>query len=115
MKEKYFDFNVTHALEKLQADDGLWINHENFLKICHEINLVKKLKRKRCKVHRLFDRTPQIGILLQMDGRPHRWFSIEESCLIGAIDEASNENYYSEFFEAETTVGCLKVLRKIIE
>ncbi len=45
----------------------------------------------------------------------HRWFGVEESCLIGAIDDANNENYYSEFFESETTVGCLKVLRKIIE
>ena len=115
MKEKYFDFNVTHALEKLRADEGLKINRESFRKICHEINLVKKLKRKRGKVHRLRDRTPQIGVLLQMDGSPHRWFNNEESCLIGAIDDANNENYYSEFFEAETTVGCLKVLRKIIE
>ena len=115
MKEKYFDFNITHALEKLQADEGLKINRESFRKICHEINLVKKLKRKRGKVRRLRDRTPQAGVLLQMDGSPHRWFNNEESCLIGAIDDANNENYYSEFFEGETTVGCLKVLRKIIE
>lgn len=115
MKEKYFDFNVTHALEKLEIDEGIKINRESFRKICHEINLVKKLKRKRSKVRRLRDRTPQTGVLLQMDGSPHRWFNNEESCLIGAIDDANNENYYSEFFETETTVGCLKVLRKIIE
>lgn len=115
MKEKYFDFNVTHALEKLHTDEGLKINRESFRKICHEINLVKKLKRKRNKVRRLRNRTPQVGVMLQMDGSHHRWFNDEESCLIGAIDDASNENYYSEFFETETTVGCLKVLRKIIE
>lgn len=115
MKEKYFDFNVTHALEKLHADEGLKINRESFRKICHEINLVKKLKRKRSKVRRLRDRTPQVGIMLQMDGSPHHWFNNEESCLIGAIDDANSENYYSEFFETETTLGCLKVLRKIIE
>ena len=115
MKEKYFDFNVTHALERLQADEGLKINRESFRKICHEINLVKKSKRKSSKVRKHRNRTPQVGVMLQMDGSPHRWFNNEESCLIGALDDASNENYYSEFFETETTVGCLKVLRKIIE
>jgi len=115
MKDKYFDFNLTHAMEKLNQDEGLKINRETFRKICHEINLVKKAKRRRKTVRKLRTRTAQAGVFLQMDGSPHRWFNNEVSCLIGAIDDANNENYYSEFFESETTVGCLKVLRKIIE
>jgi transposase len=115
MKEKYFDFNITHALEKLEKVEGIKINRESFRKICHEINLVKKEKRRSSKVRKLRNRTPQAGVMLQMDGSPHRWFNNEESCLIGAIDDANNENYYSEFFEGETTDGCMKVLRKIIE
>ena len=115
MKEKYFDFNVTHALEKLKSEDNIIINRESFRKVCHEINLVKRQKRRSRKVHKVRSRTSQTGIMLQMDGSPHRWFGVEESCLIGAIDDANNENYYSEFFESETTAGCLKVLRKIIE
>ena len=115
MKEKYFDFNVTHALEKLKSEDNIVINRESFRKVCHEINLVKRQKRRSRKVHKVRSRTSQTGIMLQMDGSPHRWFGTKESCLIGAIDDANNENYYSEFFESETTVGCLKVIRKIIE
>lgn len=115
MKKEYFDFNVTHALEKLKANHNITINRECFRKICHEINLVKRTKRKNNKVRKLRNRTPQAGVMLQLDGSPHRWFNNEESCLIGAIDDANNENYYSEFFESETTVGCLKVLRNIIE
>ena len=115
MKEKYFDFNMTHAMEKLSKDDGIKINRETFRKICHELNLVKKAKRRTNKAHKLRTRTAQAGVFLQMDGSPHRWFNNEVSCLIGAIDDATNENYYSEFFETETTVGCMKVLRKIIE
>jgi transposase len=115
MKEKYFDFNVTHALEKLKSEDNIVINRESFRKICHEINLVKRQKRRSRKVHKVRSRTSQAGIMLQMDGSPHRWFGVQETCLIGAIDDANNENYYSEFFESETTVGCLKVLRRIIE
>ena len=115
MKEKYFDFNMTHALEKFKSEEQIVINRETFRSICHEINLVKKAKRRRKKVHKLRTRTAQAGIFLQMDGSPHRWFNNEVSCLIGAIDDANNENYYSEFFETETTVGCMQVLRKIIE
>ena len=51
--------------------------------------------------------------MLQMDGSSHRWFNNEDSCLIGTIDDANNENYYSEFFTGETTVGCMKVLFEI--
>ena len=53
MKEKYFDFNLTHAMEKLVKDEGIKINRETFRKACHEINLVKKAKRRKRKVHRL--------------------------------------------------------------
>lgn len=115
MKEKYFDFNMTHALEKLAIEDNIKINRETFRKVCHGINLVKKSKRKKSRVRKLRSRTTQAGVMLQMDGSPHRWFNNEETCLIATIDDANNENYYGEFFESETTVGCLQVLRKIIE
>lgn len=111
MKKEYFDFSITHALEKLKSNHNITINRECFRKVCHEINLVKKSKRKNSKVRKLRYRTPQVGVMLPMDGSRHRWFNNEESCLIGAIDDASNENYYREFFETETTVGCLALAK----
>ena len=30
MKEKYFDFNMTHALEKFKKDEGFKLNRETF-------------------------------------------------------------------------------------
>ncbi len=115
MMNKYFDFNVTHALEKLKAEENILINREIFRKICHEINLVKKEKRRRGKIRKLRCRTPQSGVMLQMDGSHHHWFNALETCLIGTIDDADNENNYSEFFDGETTVGCLQVLKRTIE
>lgn len=53
------------------------------------------------------------GLLLQMDGNTHKWFGIKKSCLIALIDDATSE-VHAEFFEAETTLGCLKVLRDFI-
>ena len=54
------------------------------------------------------------GLLLQMDGSPHRWFGNEKSCLIAIIDDATSE-VHAEFFKSETTFGCLKVMRDYID
>ena len=54
------------------------------------------------------------GLLLQMDGSPHRWFGNKKSCLIAIIDDATSE-VHAEFFKSETTEGCLKVMRDYIE
>lgn len=114
LKEKYFDFNMTHCLEKLLSVENIKINRETFRKECHSINMVKRRQRRRSKPRYLRQRTAQAGIFLQMDGSPHHWFNKEESCLIGAVDDATSENYYSEFFPSETTMGCMKVLKNII-
>lgn len=53
------------------------------------------------------------GLMLQMDGSPHRWFGDSTSCLIAIIDDANSE-LYAEFFKSETTLGCLKVLKDLI-
>ncbi len=53
MKEKHFDFNMTHTMEKLSKDMEIKINRETFLRIYHEINLDKKAKRRKKKVHKL--------------------------------------------------------------
>jgi hypothetical protein len=57
----------------------------------------------------------QTGIMLQMDGSPHKWFGNKDSVLIGAIDDANNEVPYAEFFLSEDTISCMRVLQKIIE
>lgn len=52
--------------------------------------------------------------MLQMDGSTHRWFSNNKSCLITMIDDA-NSDIHAEFFPSETTAGCLKVMRSVID
>jgi hypothetical protein len=55
------------------------------------------------------------GLLLQMDGSHHRWNGKDEWCLIAMIDDATSEIPAGRFFEGETTLGCMKVLRAVIE
>lgn len=116
MRDQYFDFNVSHAREKLKQSHGIEISHDTLLRWCHEIQLVKRAKhRRRAKVRRRRDRMAQTGVMLQMDGSPHHWFGNKPSCLIAAIDDADGDVPYGEFFPAEDTLSCLRVLRQIVE
>ena len=115
VKEKYFDFNLTHCLEKLASEEKITINRETFRQWCHEIHMVKRARRRKPKVRRQRDRMQQTGIMLQMDGSPHCWFGGKPSCLIAAIDDADSDVPFGEFFPAEDTISCMRVLQKIVE
>lgn len=115
VKEKYFDFNLTHCLEKLASEEKIVINRETFRQWCHEIHLVKRARRRKSKVRRQRDRMQQTGIMLQMDGSPHHWFGGKPSCLIAAIDDADSDVPFGEFFPAEDTISCMRVLQQIIQ
>jgi transposase len=114
VRDKYFDFNMTHCLEKLKADEGIEIKRETFRHWCHEIKMVKKAKRRAPKVRRRRERMQQTGLMLQMDGSPHQWFGGKPSCLIAAIDDADSDVPFGEFFPAEDTISCMRVLQEII-
>jgi hypothetical protein len=58
---------------------------------------------------------PSEGLLLQMDGSPHRYNGKDEWCLIAAIDDATSDIPYAEFFLSEDTINCMSVMQKIIE
>jgi hypothetical protein len=56
-------------------------------------------------------------MLLQTDGSPHAWLEERgsELCLIGVIDDATNEVPYACFQEQETTRGYMLMLKDIIQ
>lgn len=116
VRERYYDFNLTHALEKLRAEHGIQVQYESFRKWCHAAGLVKQRHKRRGRARVYRDRMPQEGMLLQLDGSPHRWCGDEQVwTLISAIDDATSDIPYAEFFHAEDTINCLRVLHKIIE
>ncbi|MEC9428217.1 MAG: ISNCY family transposase, partial [Pseudomonadota bacterium] len=78
------------------------------------IHHVKRAKRRRSRVHKRRERMEAPGLMLQMDGSTHRWFGDKKSCLIAMIDDA-NSDIHAEFFPSETTEGCMKVMRSVVE
>lgn len=115
VRGKYYDFNMTHCLEKLDTVEKIKIAPETFRRWCHEIDMVKRAKHRRSTIRKRRQRMEQTGLMLQMDGSPHRWFGNKESCLIAAIDDADSEVPYGEFFPSEDTISCMRVLQKIVE
>jgi len=114
IKEKYFDVNLAHLRELLNDREQTQIKRETLRNWAHEIHHVKRAKRRRSQVRKRRERMESPGLLLQMDGSPHRWFGDKKSCLIAIIDDATSE-VHAEFFKSETTLGCLKVLRDYID
>ncbi len=113
IKEKYFDVNLAHLRELLEDNEQIQVKRETLRNWAHEIHHVKRAKRRRARVRKRRERMESPGLLLQMDGSPHRWFGDKKSCLIAIIDDATSE-IHAEFFKSETTLGCLKVLRDYI-
>jgi transposase len=115
VEKHYFDFNMTHCLEKLASDHKIEISYSVFRRWCHEKNLVKRKKRRSSKVRRSRVRMASEGLLLQMDGSHHKWNGEQEWCLIAAIDDATSDIPYGEFFLSEDTLNCMTVMQRIIE
>jgi len=113
IKEKYFDVNLAHLRELLENNEQIQVNRETLRSWAHEIHHVKRAKRRRTQVRKRRERMESPGLMMQMDGSPHRWFGDKKSCLIAIIDDATSE-IHAEFFKSETSLGCLKVLRDFI-
>ena len=114
-KETYFDFNMVHCLEKLKELHALSVSYATFHGWCRKAGIGKHRRRRASKARVCRERMSCEGLLLQMDGSHHRWNGSEEWCLIAMIDDATSEIPGGKFFEGETTLGCMKVLRAVIE
>lgn len=115
VENEYYDFNMTHCLELLKARHEIVVTYPTFRRWCHEKHLVKRSKRRRGVARNRRVRMPNEGLLLQMDGSPHRYNGKDTWCLIAAIDDATSDIPYAEFFHSEDTINCMTVMQRIIE
>ena len=114
-KEVYYDLNIRHFHEKLQAEHGLKLSYTWVQLALQGAGLVAK-KRKRGKHRRRRERRPLPGMLLHIDGSKHQWFSDERwHDLIVILDDATSEIYYAQLVEEESTRTVMAGLREVIE
>jgi transposase len=114
-REKYRDFNVRHFHEKLREEHGMGLSYMWVKLALQGAGLVKKGRRRG--VHRKRrPRRPLPGMLLHLDASEHRWFQDDRwHDLIVVMDDATNEVYYAQLVEEESTPTVMAALRQVVE
>lgn len=114
-REKYFDLNVQHFHEKLQAEHGIELSYTWVKQALQGAGLVAR-GRKRGAHRKRRERRPLPGMLLHIAGSRHQWFQDERWYdLIVILDDASSEIYYAQLVEEESTATVMAGLREVIE
>ena len=115
-EDKYYGFNQQHFTEKLADKEGISLSRSTVRRILLARGIRSPQKRRAPKHRSRRERYPQEGQLLQTDGSPHDWLEGRgpELCLIGAIDDATNDIPYAHFQEHEDTKGYMLMLKDII-
>jgi hypothetical protein len=111
LRTKYQDFNLTHFREMLLIEEDVVIKKTTLQTLAKMHGLEKHSRRPRKRVHKPRPRLPQEGMLVQYDGRAHRWFGGITSHLLLGVDDATGKILAAEFFEGETTFNRLKIIR----
>ena len=114
-QEKYHDFNVRHFHEKLVEVEKVELSYTWVKLALQAAGLVTKGKR-RGQHRRRRPRRPLPGMMLHIDGSTHAWFQDErEPDLITLMDDATNEVYYAQLVDEESTVTIMTGLREVIQ
>jgi transposase len=114
-REVYFDLNIRHFHEKLREQHGIKRSYTWLQKALQGAGLVPRGKR-RGKHRRRRERRPMAGMLLHIDGSKHQWFGDDRWYdLIVILDDATNEIYYAQLVEEESTRTVMAGLREVIE
>jgi transposase len=114
-REKYFDLNVQHFHEKLQAEHGIELSYTWVKQALQGAGLVGRGGKRGAHRKRRV-RRPLPGMLLHIDGSHHQWFQDERWYdLIVILDDASGEIYYAQLVEEESTLTVMAGLKEVIE
>ncbi|MEO6334237.1 MAG: ISNCY family transposase [Pyrinomonadaceae bacterium] len=114
-REKYFDFNVSHFVEKLHEEHSIKASYTWVKNLLQGAGLIAK-SRPRKKHRRRRDRKPLRGMMLHIDGSHHQWFGDDRwHDLIVILDDATGEIYYAQLVDAESTSSIMTAIRQVIE
>jgi transposase len=115
-REKYFDLNVKHFVEKLHEEHGIGLSYTWVKTALQAAGLVRRYAKRG--VHRKRrPRRPLPGMLLHIDGSPHRWIPGLDRPLdmIAVLDDATSEAYYARLVDEESTATIMAALKQVIE
>src|SRR6266702_457392 len=103
-REKYFDLNVKHFVEKLRREEKVALSYTWVKTALQNAGLVKRYA-KRGPHRRKRPRRPLTGMMLHVDGSRHRWIPglDQYQDLVVIFDDATSEVYDVQLVEEEST------------
>jgi hypothetical protein len=111
-KEEYDDYGPT-LLSEVLLTRGVKVARESLRRWLVAAGLRKVVASR--KVHRVRQRRPRRGELVQVDGSHHDWLEgrggATKVCLVGLIDDATGE-CCGRFYEGETSPAILEEIRR---
>ena len=117
IRNKYADFSITMAHEKLVKHHAFPYSHETLRVAMIEVGMWKPKNKPKLIVHPIRLRRTKEGELVQIDGSPHDWFEgrVEYCNLIVFIDDATGKLKYLQFVPHETTLVYMAGLEHYIK
>jgi len=114
--DKYYGFNQQHFTEKLADKEGIKLSRSTVRRILLAQGIRSPQKRRAPKHRSRRERYPRKVNCYKQTVVPHDWLEGRgpELCLIGAIDDATNDIPYAYFQEHEDTKGYMLMLKDII-
>jgi transposase len=113
-QEQYAGWNVKHFHERLVEEHGIGLSYTWVKLALQGAGLVPK-DRRRTPHRKRRERRPVPGMLLHIDGSRHRWLEGQELDLNLVMDDATNEVYWAELVDEESTRTVLRALRGVID
>lgn len=114
---RYPDYNDYHLTETLAEEHGIALSRSSVRRIRREAGLPGPRKRRSPRHRSWRERSPQRGMLLQIDGSKHDWLEGRgpKLCLIAAIDDATGEIPWAVFRPEEDAAGYFLLLQHIFQ
>src|ERR1700704_3447657 len=115
-REKYFDLNVKHFVEKLHGHEQVALSYSWVKTALQNAGLVKRYS-KRGPHRRKRPRRPLTGMMLHVDGSRHQWIPglPQKQDLIVIFDDATSEVYDVQLVEEEATVTVMAAWKLVVE
>src|SRR5437773_6800271 len=115
-REKYFDLNVQHFVEKLHSQEQIQLSYTWVKSALQNAGLVTRYA-KRGPHRKKRPRRPLTGMMLHVDGSRHQWIPglDQYQDLIVVFDDATSEVYDVQLVEEESTVTVMASLKRVVE
>lgn len=103
IRQHYYDFGPTFALEKLEAKHEVSVSKETLRNWMIEADIWKTRKERRSRVYQPRNRRDCFGELIQLDGSHHWWFEGRgpKCALLVYIDDATSRLVHLRFCKSE--------------